>query len=594
MQPIELAIARAKRRLLMQSGLASLGWAVLVGVAVSAGWLVGSRLMGWGSPIWAYALPVGVAAVVGLGWAWHRRPGREAVATMVDDRCGLKDKLGTALYVGEAQEAHPFAGVIARDAEAAATAAMGPRLKEAFAVRPTGVWGYAAAAAMVWMLLLFLVPEDALGLQAKREALAEAEEQAALAEEEVAQVRAITPEPEAREQVQLPATEEELQQRLDELATLMRQEVSTPQAQAERDEAIERTRDELEQLAEQRQAAQDAMDSALSQLDSENPDSPGREFEEAMRRGDFDAAADALEALGEQAQQGEMTEEERQALEQQMGELADQLGRLAEQMEQQAQALDQQMQDFLQNAGLDEQTTQQLSDGGFDSEAVEQALQDQLESQGMSEQEAQQLAEELNQQLQNMKPQQCQTCENGQQMQQFSGEMEQMQMMLQEMGKPQEGEQGEGGEQMLVLTEAQKDQLGQQMMMMQESLNQMGQNGQKLQQMQMMLNSNVPSQQPTDEFGRGRGGPIQGEENVMEGHQTHSVSDAQNRAGRVLASWQTDGPMTAGESNARFRETVQSGAEQAERAVTEDRVPARYHQTLERYFDQAGSSQSGE
>jgi hypothetical protein len=56
------------------------------------------------------------------------------------------------------------------------------------------------------------------------------------------------------------------------------------------------------------------------------------------------------------------------------------------------------------------------------------------------------------------------------------------------------------------------------------------------------------------------------------------------RGGQVLSSWRRDGEPGEGESGMSFDQAVQEARTEGERAVTEQRVPKRYHQAIRRYL----------
>ena len=69
-------------------------------------------------------------------------------------------------------------------------------------------------------------------------------------------------------------------------------------------------------------------------------------------------------------------------------------------------------------------------------------------------------------------------------------------------------------------------------------------------------------------------------------YQTHAKDDVHQGQGRVIASWQSDGEVVKGEPTVGFDQAVLEARRDAEQAVTDDRVPRRYHETVRQYFNQ--------
>ena len=63
-------------------------------------------------------------------------------------------------------------------------------------------------------------------------------------------------------------------------------------------------------------------------------------------------------------------------------------------------------------------------------------------------------------------------------------------------------------------------------------------------------------------------------------------SPDQKDQGKVIARWLRDGKLSKGQSKVQYNQAVHKAKEAAERAVSEDRVPTRYHRAIKRYFDQ--------
>ena len=54
----------------------------------------------------------------------------------------------------------------------------------------------------------------------------------------------------------------------------------------------------------------------------------------------------------------------------------------------------------------------------------------------------------------------------------------------------------------------------------------------------------------------------------------------------MIASWTENGEVAPGEATVQFNASRTEAVQAAERAVTEDRVPRRYHESVKDYFQQ--------
>ncbi len=56
--------------------------------------------------------------------------------------------------------------------------------------------------------------------------------------------------------------------------------------------------------------------------------------------------------------------------------------------------------------------------------------------------------------------------------------------------------------------------------------------------------------------------------------------------GRMLSTWIKDSENNPGQSNREFNQAIGQAASQAEQALSQDQVPARYRHNIKDYFDQ--------
>jgi hypothetical protein len=108
---------------------------------------------------------------------------------------------------------------------------------------------------------------------------------------------------------------------------------------------------------------------------------------------------------------------------------------------------------------------------------------------------------------------------------------------------------------------------------------------QAMQQMQQMQKGQGGGGQGPG-WGSSPGGNPYGPENQSYQHQSYAAQDIQQGEGRVIASWTENGEVAPGEATVQFNASRTEAVQAAERAVTEDRVPRRYHESVKDYFQQ--------
>jgi len=120
------------------------------------------------------------------------------------------------------------------------------------------------------------------------------------------------------------------------------------------------------------------------------------------------------------------------------------------------------------------------------------------------------------------------------------------------------------------------------MAQMQQQLQQLQQQQAQMQQAMNQLGQGVGGQQG----GTGDGGNPFGAQTTGYQHTNYAANDIQQGEGRVIASWMENGQVAAGEATVQFNASRTEAIQAAERAVTEDRTPRRYHDAIKEYFQQ--------
>lgn len=606
MNTVHLAIARTRRRIYFDSWLRTLGWLALVWVGLAAGVLLAERLLSLAVPVpqvWVFGVLGGVLFLMAPMIALSRQPNEAASAAMMDDRLGLKDSLGTALYA-ETLKDDPFARQVLEDADKLASKT---RVDDAFKIGLGAGWGYALPAGAVWALMFVFVPSglDFFGVNQQREEQQQQQAQTEEVQRQILEANALLKEVETNESELTEADPDEV---FKELASLSKRDLTNPDF---RKETISKLATVQEKLAAAEQAKQQQIKTAKSQMSKLDPGTrgPADRFADALRRGDFEAAQKELQRLTEGFDS--MPPGEKEALKQQLENMSDQLEDMAEQQEKAKEEAENQIQQQLQNAGLSQQQINQLQSQGYNQQAVQQAVQQSLQNQGMNQQQAQQQAQQT---AQNVQQQQQQSQNAGQCQQQNQGMSQSMNQMAQSLGQPQQQGQQQGqpqgqqqgqqpGQQQGQFSQG-AGQVQQQLNQMQQMQNQLNQMQSQQQQMQQAMNQMSQNQgqgqgqgQPSNQGGQGGkkagtgpGGNPLGQEYQTGPYATRTEQDIQQGQGRVIASWQQDGEMAAGDATVEFDKAITEARTDAERAVTEDRVPRRYHGAVKDYFQQLPDS----
>ncbi len=608
MNPIQQIIASARRRLLLQSLLDWAGRLVLAGCVAALGLLLAEHFLAVPMSWWLDAglgllIVLLVPILVLLG-----RPDDARVASLVDQRAQLKDRVASALYaqgLGNVPMAHQVV-------EDAARVAGQVHVPSTFRLRPGGSWLAIPPVILAGVLVFFFLPQDLLGLgRARRQAALEqqAQRQAeAAARDEVVRavnvVRQIEPPREAGQ------PDSDLTKLNEQLADITRQDLSSPRMRQEAVDRLAQVSERLGQQADAKQKLVETMQAALSRLDTGQP-GPADRFADALRRGDYPAAARELDRLAREVQN--MSGPQKQQMMGQLQNLASQLAQMAQQQQAQAQQTQQQMQQSLQNAGLSGQAAQQVAQAAQKGASTQQ-LQQQLQQQGMSASQAQQMAQQLQQQNQ----QQQGRSRQGQSCNSMSQSLQQMAQGLKSGNGGQcSSAAGQGSQQLQQL--AQMQQQLQQMRMAQQQAQQAaqrlsqgqfggqgmgaggpsgGQAGGQSGGGQMSFLHNFQPGQNQRMGGNGVGGGIGSEpggnpigaERRLRGVQSEAQGDIGQGEGRVIASWLGPGQAGRGDPKVNFNKAVTEARADAEKALTDDWVPRQYYQSIKNYFDQLPQS----
>jgi hypothetical protein len=483
-----------------------------------------------------------VLAVSMLAWSLER-PADLAMAAMVDDRLELDDRLATALHM--ANRGDPVAKAVVEDA---AQVASDPRTRERMQrllrpAPPSGLWVAPVLLACA-LLVAFTGQADLFAASTEERADSLASVDVSVDQSEVTSIIESQPQLQEAMAEQLDALEAEQARLAEEQLTAEEQRL----AELKQMTALDRS---LDELIEGEQAR--SMDSLRSRLERmEQPEGDEAEaLADALAKGDFAAAKEALESMQSAMDDGSMSEDQREALADELSEMSRQLNELAS--EQSALA------DAIEQAGLDPQladSPKALEDAIKQAEQLTEQQREQLLDQIKAEQAAQQACEKMGEacdamskQCQQGKPgQQC-----GQQMSEQLSELEQAQEMLKQAKSAQQA--------------------------CQKQCRQLGSG----------LPSNSQSQCAGTMPGGGKPGELGGGGmQVAEGETDASLRQASGTAedGPVISRTKTDGPLEVGASGRAlsFEEIVTRSRDGFDDAFNENQLPRKYHELIKHYF----------
>ena len=545
MEPVERLIRAARQRLRLSQALnvvctAVTALAAMVLVLAILDRLPAAPFVSWG--IVSIGMLLVTAVVFLLTWI-SNRPSDLAVATVVDDRLKLDDRFATAMHME--RRGDPVARAVVQDAAATASdPRTGERVRRTF--RPVAPGGWWMAPVLLAMALVVGFFGQADLFAASSPELTQDNLSTQVASDEAAVTSLIEAQPQLKDAMSdlLEEMEAEQAERADELLT----PEQLQREQLKRMTELERSLDEL--VTGERGQEMDALRSALEQLDQ--PDAGDvQALSDALSRGEFDKAMEAVEQLRSTLDDPALTEEERAKMARELEELAKQLEALA--ADQKA------LKDALEQAGLDPQLAN-------DAKALEAALN---QADQLTEEQREQLLEQI--QAQQAAQQAC--SKMGEACSQMANQCQQ--------GKP--GQQS--GRQM----SEQLSQLEQAKEMLREAQAAQSECQSQCQKLGMGLPSNSQSQCSGMNPGpgmMGRGGA----EMAATEDETNTASQQAGGAtdsGPVIGQTKTDGPVRTGTSSKSFDEIVSSSADGFDDAFNESQLPRKYHELIKHYFGSA-------
>lgn len=494
------------------------------------------------------------AAVVALGWTLLTLADRKAVARRIDEGANLREAISTAMYIEHASDPWSKAAV-----ESAARSARGVKLSRAVPIQPPRFWPVPLALGLALAVVFLALPRlDVLGWYQNAMAKKEVEEQRTIA---VAEQRAV----EKLKQ----DTFEKLGLEPDEPAAEPAGEKPEPASPEEIRRAalkdLTRLADRLEQLKQGEKGQKlETLKEKLGQL--QRPGDELADLSKALQAGDFKQARAELQKMQEQAAAGNLSEEDKQKLAEQLKKMAEQLERLAQNKEQ--------LEKKLQEAGLDPSLANATP------EQVKEALE---KAENLSPEQKQQLEQMCNSQSQ------CQSA-----MEALAGAVKSAASEMSQSGEGQQGSMGELGDQL-----SQLEQLAMEMEMADAALSECKA------QMQSLCKGGecegmgecaggMPGTKPwaagySQNQGMGSGGPGQGRGGEP-GEAAADFETVKRKAigpqgeGPIVGSRLVEGDSIKGESKAAFAQVVATADQAATDAIEQNAIPREFHEAVKAYF----------
>ncbi len=567
MDPINRSIIAARRRIFLQEWLRLCGWTLVWATAVVAGVLLTDRLFAMAIPVWVTLTSVVAMLSIATIIAWWRRPSAEAIAVMIDKRLGLQDQLGSALYVSSSAIENPMGQEVVSQARQTAQALP---LTSAFPIGLTKGWVYVPPAATAVVLLAFFLPDmDLIRLAKTRIAQrAQVDDTPVTKEQVVDQVVTAVQHltlPESDPDDHLPQIDPvEWSNRLSEIR---QNDLSDATARGHAVAELSQLQDQLETQTQRHEQLVQMLENTMSRIDRQTQ-GPADRFTQAVGRGDFDSAQRAIGDLVEAVES--MSDQDRRRLVQQLEHLAQELEQAAKHHAQQEPQSGQQAKQPPTDTGPPPQTQPHHRPADTKTSATEpsprrfepapsdpQVQQRQALDQKRDRDKIQKYCKQLSSSLEKL----CRS------------------VTQQRSDNPNQRPSDAPSSQQIVKQLSEMDQPQRQLERLQHALRRTRHAMDRVYQ--------PPAADP-GHAERGHRRPLVHDEGQIDPrtHENLDLGHVDGQQSRLLSSGQPSGqagnvPPTVGSHDA-----IRKAQQQAQQAVTEDRVPFQYRQTIRAYFDQ--------
>ena len=585
MSNLTAQVRRTRQRLWMNRWFVLLAWATTASVGVFAIVVFLTRMFGWPTPLGWIALGLlGAGVLLATILATIRPADDVAAAAALDEAAGLKERVSSGLYCRASED--PYARAVVADAE---------RISGSLSVRqhiplkaPKPLW-YAGTAAVAAGVLL-LTPSGWIG---QKEAKADVQQRDLIERQSVQvkkQIDLVKKEVKVNEAVKDNPALKDLVAGLEQLT---KDPAANPDAQ--RHEAIKKIDKAADALRRQQSDGKfdkvGEMKKMLRGLKTEaDKDSPTQKLSDALAKGDFKAANEAVKAMQQElaAMKDSPNSEAAKKLQEQLSELSKQLDKAA---------AGEQLRKQLEQSGVKPQDVQKMMEQAAKGDMSEIAKQ--LAKQGLNQSQMDSLMKQLQKQAGA-----CSACRNmSQALKQAAGSMQQGQMSDAASGLQSAGDELSAAETL----EQEMKQLESTMTSLQEAKDGMNPctacNGTGMKNGRPCTGCQGSGTKEGNgggmgKLGRGRGGlaPEQ-EANVafkVERGKAHTG------AGKIIGQFLIEGEQVKGEASSELAEILSAEERNATDAINRDRVPRQYQRSVKEYFTRvkgamgAGSSGSGD
>jgi hypothetical protein len=576
MTALEANVRIARFRLALNDWFHTLGWCVVVAATVWTLAMVIDKLFALNLPLlWCAGGVMVVAGAVSVVWAWSRRASLVESATVLDAAAGLKERTSNGLFCMD--QSDPFAKATQADAESL-NARLSVRSFIKLAWPPSLSFAAVAlvlAIGMTWMPIGPLQPKETV---AAEDPFAATRVEVKKAERRLSDLR---------DKVEKNPELGELKSKLKALEDLPVERMDSPQAV--RREVVKKmdafTDDVRKQLANDQTKMRELKQMFRSLRKNQQPKSPTDRLSQALARGDFKSAKEAVKQLQEKLarMKSESDPDKLKQMKNKMNKLAKELDKAASQQKKK-----EQLQKELEKAGVDKETAKRALENLTKKDI--QKIQDQMKKKGASDQDARQMARK------------CQACNKA------GSQGSKMAQAAQQAAQAMRGENSAMSDASEALDE------------IADQLNSMESLDQQISEMESLLND---AQDMKNEMakscnqcqgkgcsacrggngeqgqggqgrkpGKGRGGRAREDETAT--RWVKERTPVFTTKGSIISKMFVDGEQVKGEVATEAEDVLSAAEREATDAITKNKIPNQYNGPIKRYFSEIREDVVGE
>ncbi|UCG17632.1 MAG: hypothetical protein JSV19_06295 [Phycisphaerales bacterium] len=567
MTALKRQVRRTQQRLWANRWFALLAWTTTVSVGVFAAVVILVKMFGWAAPLGWIALGlVGAGVVVASILSLTCRAGKVTAAAALDEAAGLRERVSSGLYCE--QSGDPYAQAVVVDAERISGSLS---VRRHIPLRAPQPLVYAGTAAIVAGILL-LMPS---GWIERSQAESDAQEQERIERRNVAVKKRIDL---VKKQAKVNTALKDnpaMKDLVAGLENLAKEPFANPDAR--RHEAVKKIDSAADALKKQRAGEKfdkvGEMKKMLRGLKTQGETgTPAQKLSEALAKGDFKAANEAIKAMQQQLASMKSAENAEAAQK-----LQEQLNRLAEQLDKAASTA--QLEKKLEQAGLSKEDIKKMMDQLAKGDMSE--LEKQLAKRGLSQPQIDSLMKQMAK-----RAQACQACRNmSGALSQAAGAMQQGQMSDASSGL--ESARDELSE--LEMLEQEMNQLESAIASLEDAKGDMkpcpacdgtGMCGGRP--CSMCQGGDMRKGFGMGPLGQGRGGLAPEEETSIAFKAERSK--VYTGPGRIIGQFLIEGEQVKGEASSELAEIISAEERNATDAINRDRIPRQYQRSVKEYF----------